>query len=451
MILTPNSTAELRVSPNLVTGNPFVTYVYSYPHKTAHRPIRPAIPLTDVWAAESQSALFLYFHIPFCQSRCGFCNLFSLARPDSDLPGLYLEQVRRQAERVRRAIGDPVFSRLAIGGGTPTFLAPDQLERLFTIAKDVLGVRPREIPISVEASPGSLRRDKLEVLREHSVDRLSLGIQIFDEQDAYSLGRPQNKADVYRALELVRRAAIPVLNVDLIYGVPGQSVGRWLATVTDALRYRPEEFYLYPLYVRPLTGLGRRDGRWEDTRLVCYREARALLLEAGYRQLSLRMFRAESAPAEEGPVYRCQEDGMVGLGCGARSYTRKLHYSTPYAVPRRAVREVLESFLRRSPDDFAAASHGIPMDCEDQRRRYVILSLLQTEGMSRADYERRFETEALADLPQLRELQKLGLMTVSEDHLRLTAAGVERSDAIGPWLFSEKVRRLMESYQWRVT
>jgi oxygen-independent coproporphyrinogen-3 oxidase len=428
----------------------FVTYVYSYPHKTAHRPLQPPITLRDAWAEERRDALFLYFHVPFCEWRCGFCNLFSLARPDPELPDQYLEQVQRQADRVRRALGEAHFARLALGGGTPTFLRTDQLERLFAIVTDTLGARPHEIPVSVEASPSTVTAETLAALRAWGVDRLSLGIQSFDPQAAAALGRPQRQEDVEEALTLIRRTGFPIVNFDLIYGGEGQTVDQWLTSVREALRFSPAELYLYPLYVRPLTGLGKRSRAWTDVRRACYREARDLLLERGYRQVSFRMFRSPSAPGDEGPVYCCQEDGMIGLGCGARSYTRRLHYSTPYAVPRSAVRSVLEEFLGRPAGAFDYADHGILLDIEDQQRRYVILSLLQAEGLPREAFRVRFATDVLEALPELRELESRGYLEITGERLRLTASGLERSDTIGPWLFSERVRGLMESYTWRM-
>ncbi|NUQ64876.1 MAG: STM4012 family radical SAM protein [Pirellulales bacterium] len=434
---------------DLVQGSPFVTYVYSYPHKTAHRPLPAPIPLDEVWAEERREALFLYFHVPFCRSRCGFCNLFSLAGPDGELIDGYIRQVRRQAERTIRVLKGARFARLAIGGGTPTLLSVDQLRWLLEIATNVLGARPHEIPVSVEASPVTVSGEKLALLREFGCDRLSLGVQSFDPRDSLALGRPQQEDEIRGAIELARRAGFPILNIDLIYGACGQNIARWRKTVEETLQYQPEEIYLYPLYVRPLTGLGGRGQSWDDLRLECYREARALLLDRGYRQVSFRMFLAPAATGEEGPVYCCQEDGMVGMGCGARSYTRRLHYSTPYAVPRSAVRGVLEEFVGRPAESFNQADHGIVMDAEDQRRRYTILSLLQVEGLSRVAYRQRFSTDVLDDLPALGELERIGLLEITGARLRLTAAGLERSDAIGPWLFSERVRRLMESYTWR--
>jgi oxygen-independent coproporphyrinogen-3 oxidase len=207
--------------------------------------------------------------------------------------------------------------------------------------------------------------------------------------------------------------------------------------------------YLYPLYVRPLTGLGRsrRDG--EDIRPACYREARALLLDAGYVQVSMRLFRARHAPAEDGPVYCCQEDGMVGVGCGARSYTRALHYATEYAVRAPGIREILADYVARPDEAFDRADYGFRLGPEEQRRRYTIQSLFSGEGLWFAAYRNRFGTDACDDLPQLGELEPLGLARRDAEGLRLTAAGIERSDALGPWLYSEAVRALMGEYAWR--
>src|SRR5262249_5744093 len=152
---------------------------------------------------------------------------------------------------------------------------------------------------------------------------------------------------------------------------------------------RPEELYLYPLYVRPLTGLGRSDREWDDVRRSCYREARPLLTGEGYTQVSMRMFRAAHAPAETGPVYCCQEDGMVGLGSGARSYTRALHYSGEYAVGARGVRQIIADYVTRPEESFACADYGFRLDGAEQRRRYVIQSLLAQEGLARSAYARR--------------------------------------------------------------
>jgi len=438
----------MTVSNDLsTTESPFVGYTYSYPHKSAYRRLTPSVPLSDAWVQECHDSLFLYLHVPFCEHRCGFCNLFTLANAKTDWTVAYLQRLRAEAASIRDVLTDARFARVAIGGGTPTFLEEDELAELLDIAGILLGGRPGGVPASCEASPATLTRHKARLLKDWGVDRISLGVQTFDDVESRSLGRPQRADDVERAIDAVRQQSFPVLNLDLIYGVAGQSLPSWMKTVEAAVEHRPEEIYLYPLYVRELTGLGRISATASDDRVKHYREARDTLLGAGYEQTSLRMFRLPASEACDAPVYCCQTDGMVGLGCGARSYTRTLHYSTEFAVGRSGVRSILMAYLRRERKEFLHARHGYVLDIEDQRRRYVIQSLLQVQGLSQAGYRQRFGSDVVADLPQLRELQKLDLATIGQDRLRLTASGLERSDSIGPWLYSKRVRRLMEDFE----
>ncbi|WP_435018284.1 STM4012 family radical SAM protein [Tundrisphaera sp. TA3] len=434
---------------SLLAGSPYLSYAYSYPHKTAYRPLDPPVPLAPLWEAERRDALFLYIHVPFCGMRCGFCNLFTRARPPADLVAGYLAALGRQADRVRADLGDAAFARAAIGGGTPTYLDLRDLETVLDIAGRTMGADLGRIPGSVEVSPGTVDAAKLGLLRERGLDRVSIGVESFDEAEAKAVLRPQEAAGVERALGMIREAGFPTLNIDLIYGLPGQTVSSWLTSLRRALRFAPEELYLYPLYVRPLTGLDRRGGEWDDLRLACYREARALLRDEGYVQESMRMFRAPHAPAGTGPAYRCQEDGMVGLGCGARSYTATLHYSDEYAVGTRELSGIISAYAQRPEFSFGFAQYGFRLDAEDRRRRHVIQSILSPEGLDLADYAGRFGTEATDDLPGLAELGPLGLAERSGGAIRLTDAGLERSDAIGPWLDSAKVRALREDFTWR--
>jgi oxygen-independent coproporphyrinogen-3 oxidase len=427
--------------------SPYVSYAYSYPHKTAYRTLDAPVPLKEVWAAERKDALFLYLHVPFCEMRCGFCNLFTTANPRSDLVDDYLKALLRQAQEVRSSLGASRFARMAIGGGTPTFLEATQLDQLFAIAEKVFGCRAADVPASCETSPLTADEARLNVLRERGVDRISIGVQSFVAAEVGAIGRSQKTQRVERALELIRKTGFPVLNLDLMYGLPGQTVDSWLASVRCALRFAPEELYLYPLYVRPLTGMGRNPTLFDDIRLACYREGRALLVAAGYEQMSMRMFRLAKTVRGEGPVYCCQDDGMVGLGCGARSYARELHYSSEYAVGASGIHEIVGRFVESPRSAFNQADYGFRLSHEEQRRRFVIKSLLRTEGLDFDSYHSRFLREPQDDLPHLPELLSAGLAVLAGRTMNLTEAGIELSDAIGPWLYSTNVQSLMGSYE----
>ncbi|WP_067714669.1 STM4012 family radical SAM protein [Nocardia yamanashiensis] len=437
----------------LTRPRPYRNYVYGYPHKTAYRPLAPQRPpLRELWAAEPKDALSLYAHIPFCEYRCGFCNLFTRVGAPGELTTRYLDALERQARAVREALGDgPVrFAAAAFGGGTPTYLTAAELARLCDIAELRMGADLRGIPLSVETSPTTATADRLTVLAERGATRVSIGVQSFVDAEARSAVRPQRRAEVEAALERIRAADIPILNIDLIYGIDGQTERTWRTSLDAALAWRPEELYLYPLYVRPLTGLGKHgadaDAEWDEQRLRLYAAGRDHLLANGYEQRSMRMFRRADAPAEGPEDYACQIDGMIGLGCGARSYTAGLHYSFDYAVETREVRGIIDTYTGTT--DFTRAEVGFRMDADETRRRHLLQSLLQADGMDLASYRDRFGAHPDAHFPtELREFADLGWLEYGPDRLRLTPEGLAYSDALGPRLFSPAVHAAMTAYE----
>jgi oxygen-independent coproporphyrinogen-3 oxidase len=159
------------------------------------------------------------------------------------------------------------------------------------------------------------------------------------------------------------------------------------------------------------------------------------------------MFRKTDFNSNSGPVYCCQSDGMIGLGCGARSYTENYHYSGEYAVSDAEIRQILTAFIQSPDSDFNFIHYGLKLDAEDRRRRYVLLSLLSEAGVNLKDYTQRFNTDIFEDLSELSELLDLNLAIVDNQRLCLTEAGIERSDTIGYWLFSDRVRALIKEYQ----
>lgn len=179
MTLSSFSLEELHKWKNSITAHPYRSYLYSYPHKTAYRDLQPPMPLETLWRDEPAESFFLYMHIPFCGARCGFCNLFTLPDKRANVHATYVDALERQAKQWAEFTRHKPYARFAIGGGTPTLLAADQLRRLFHIAVDTMGLDTNTASISVETSPETITEEKLNILKEYTVDRVSMGIQSF--------------------------------------------------------------------------------------------------------------------------------------------------------------------------------------------------------------------------------------------------------------------------------
>lgn len=421
-------------------------YAYAYPHKTSYRNFDAPLELDNLWNQENKKELFLYVHLPFCEFRCGFCNLLTTANPDESLVDNYLSALKKQSAAVARCVQPEKILQVAVGGGTPSYLSANELDTFFSFIDDDWKLNRSSAPIAFEVSPGTVDEDRLQVLSERGVQRISMGVQTFVEGELKLLGRPQKKSEVDQACDLIRTSSIPVFNLDLIYGASGQTAESWKKSLVEAVRWSPEEIYLYPLYIRDLTGLGRRGDTPSMRRHKLYSIGRDYLLANGYVQESMRYFRQADAPSADSE-WSCQEDGMIGLGAGARSYTRATHYSSEYAVGMSSVRNIINSYCEQADSQFSRAHYGVHLDDHEQRRRYVIKSLLRTTGLDLIRYQHRFSESALTDFSQLHELESLQLATIGSKTMRLTPLGLSHSDTIGPWLYSENVKSRMEEYE----
>ncbi|MFF5637161.1 STM4012 family radical SAM protein [Streptomyces sp. NPDC012825] len=443
--------------------SPYQQYVYAYPHQKAYRLLDDGPLLSDLWAGERLDALSFYTHIPFCEMRCGFCNLFTRTGAPEEVTSAFLDTLERQARVTREALdaqGKPLnFTLAAFGGGTPTYLTADELVRLCDISERVMGVDLRAVSWSVETSPATATADRLAVLAERGATRLSIGVQSFIDEEARAAVRPQKREEAETALARLRDARFPVLNIDLIYGIDGQTERTFKVSLDAALAWEPEEIYLYPLYVRPLTGLSTRHAatpaEWDDQRLRLYRFGRDHLLSAGYEQTSMRVFRRIGTAAVEDTdgssisEYN-QQAGMVGLGVGARSFTTDLHYTTDYAVAVPEVRRIIDDYIATPSDRFRRAQWAFRMDEDERRRMYVLQHLLESSGLDTAHYERRFGSRFEDDFaPQLDTLLGHNWLRDGGGVLLLTPEGMARADGIGPKFFSATVRENMSAYRDR--
>ncbi|MFK2188311.1 STM4012 family radical SAM protein [Bacteroides fragilis] len=414
----------------------YVSYMYSYPHKTAYRTLTPQVSLSPYLERLEGREASLYFHIPFCAHKCGYCNLFSQQCCDAERISLYLHTMRRQAEQLSVAAQGLKFTSFAVGGGTPLILDEGQLEELFCLA-ELFGVHPSRVFTSVETSPEYTQKSVLRQLRARGVERLSMGVQSFNETELKKLKRRPGLGTVVGALENIVEAGFPQFNLDLIYGIEGQTVESFMRSLNTALTYRPNELFIYPLYVRPGTRIDVRST--DDIGYAIYKSARELLVGQGFVQTSMRRFvRRETTETE----FSCGDEVMLSCGAGGRSYLGNLHYATPYAVRQQAIADEIDHYIRTT--DFMTAANGFLLSTEEMQIRFIIKNLMYYRGVDLVEYEKRFDEKPDRNL--FREFTDRGWIEETGRIVRLTEEGMAYSDYIGQAFISPVVRKLMSEY-----
>ncbi len=419
--------------------NPYVQYMYSYPHKTAYGPLSE-ICLEDYIQRLAGGENSLYFHIPFCQSKCGYCNLFSVTGQPEDFMSAYVDAMEGQAEQLRSILPEGAdFSDLTLGGGTPLLLSEKQLERVFSIAREWMGFKGKTV--IVETSPAQTTEEKVALLKENGVIRVSMGVQSFHDEELRALNRRHKVEQVHRAAHILKKSNFPCMNLDLIYGIPGQTVKSLLDSADQAAAYEPEEMFVYPLYIKKGTFLAQKVTIHPENIYEMYQELRDFLKERGYKQLSMRRFVKDPDSLDQ---RSCGFENTISIGCGGRSYIENLHFSTPFAVGQRGCMDILQQYIKKK--DFLEVTHGYLLSEEEMRRRYVIKNILFCCGIDREEYRSRFDSEPEGDYPLLTEWIQSGMAVEDSTKICLTERGISLSDLLGPKLISEEVRERMKKW-----
>ena len=427
-------------------------YVYSYPSKRAYRPFDPPLPLADAWRGAA-GPLNLYVHIPFCAYRCSFCTLFLTTSHGPDMVQAYVDALCRQMAMHAPLVGHMDILSLYVGGGTPTTLSAAQFTQIFGAVRRHF---PRWMPgaeISVEGSPDSMTRERLECLKRMGVTRVSMGLQTLDAEEQKRVGRPYAAEAVERAVASINDLAFDNVNYDLIYGLEGQRPATWFRSLDTAVGFAPKTITLYPVVFRPLTAIQKRFERnaggflEDESKYAIYDESVRFLARRGFRQDSFVRFttlprgglRQETADFAGVP--------LLGLGAGARSYSDVAHYGTDFAVRKAATLDIIGGFIRHDHRPDRPLDRGFLLGDDERRRRFCVLNLSLGE-LDPGDYARRFGIDSLADFaPELGALAAEGCVDVTSGGVyRLTSRGFKYSNVMGELFKSPRVDALERSY-----
>lgn len=354
--------------------------------------------------SEPISSAGLYIHIPFCKQKCGYCDFASFAGQEEKID-TYLAALSKEAAAYR---GQP-FSTLYIGGGTPSLLSLKQLENLYQIVGDTFGEVADFSESTIEANPESFTLEKAKLLRACGFNRVSLGLQSFDDKVLKRIGRIHTADMFLQAYEAARAAGFENINVDLIAALPDQTETQFLAGLQRVLALAPEHLSVYALQVEEGTPFYRQ-GVQADEDIVRreWEQTHFLLTEAGYTHYEISNFARPGRESKHNLNY-WQSGEYVGLGSAAASYQN--------GVRRSNVTSIAE-YLRRvqsgqSPVDFSEQLTG-----KARLGEQIMLGLRMLGGV-RLTVEQQ---ELFSD--EIRDICTRGLVEQNGDLLKLTFEGM---------------------------
>ena len=370
--------------------------------------------------------LAIYVHVPFCASKCAYCDFASFPKRESDWDRFFTElgaeiDAWRGETDFGRLDGRYRVRSLFIGGGTPT-LVPDRY--ICGIVDRCRSLAPfdADAEITVEGNPGTLTPEKLAAYRTHGVNRLSLGAQSFDPALLRRLGRIHTVDEIGEAVRMARAAGFDNINLDLMYALPGQTMGQWLDTLDRAVELGVEHLSAYSLIVEPGTPMAGWVGRGEvalpdeDAVIDMQRAAIERLAKAGYARYEISNYARPGRESRHNMAYWLRGD-YLGLGCAAHSMLDDCRFSNP---------ETLDGYLS------GARRIGFErLDESGIAEETLMLATRTVRGLDLSQWRSRFSADFAAGREgTLDRLARGGLVEIDGGFLRLTRAGMEVQDAV---------------------
>lgn len=368
---------------------------------------------------QGKPALGLYIHIPFCKAKCAYCDFYSLAHSEEKMDAYMAALLRHLEEVAPRAAGMQVDT-VYFGGGTPSYLGAARLCRILQTVLRRYDVA-RDAEITLEANPDSAGDWKeLRKLRRAGFNRLSLGVQSTDDALLRRIGRVHTYEQVQQAVMAARKAKFTNLSLDLIYGLPGQTMEDWQRTLADAVALGPEHLSCYGLKLEEGTPLWQQRQTLtlpdDDAQADMYLYTVAALGEMGYEQYEISNFAKSGKESRHNLKYWRMEE-YAGFGPGAHSDFGGVRYGY--------VRDIDSYIAGRLVLSESETDSTLARDYE-----YVMLSLRTAAGIDRQTFEKRYRQRFQPMEALFEQYEKAGLASRTEGGWRLTPKGFLVSNSI---------------------
>lgn len=361
----------------------------------------------------------VYIHIPFCANKCHYCDFNSYAVKGQPV-NAYLDALEREMQKTVDVLPPGTIETVYVGGGTPTVLTTEQMERFLRTVNAYFPNRSADFEFTMEANPGTADPDKLHAIREGGVNRISFGVQSFDQALLKRIGRIHNAEDVYRSLDTAQQAGFRNISIDLMFGLPDQTEDMLRATLDEALALKLQHYSIYGLKVEENTlfhTLYMKDRLplpEEETEARMFQTIMDRLEAGGYRQYEISNFALPGYESRHNTMY-WRNRAYYGIGAGAHGYASGVRHANIEPV-QQYIDAAWESLPR---------SEETPVSREEAMEDFMMVGLRLLEGVLDADFQAQFGVSLTGVFGSvLDEMLSRKLMVRTENGYRLIREAV---------------------------
>lgn len=371
-------------------------------------------------------------HIPFCIQKCNYCDFHSIPHETDGFVGCYLSALEKEIQSYARVVKDTVFDSVYIGGGTPTILPVHGLKTLLSAITSSFHIRP-DAEITMEGNPRTLTDEKANTIMESGVNRVSLGAQAFQDRLLSRLGRAHDVEDIFESVSILRRAGLKNLNLDLIYGLPGQTVTDWQHSLDQALSLSPEHLSCYTLIIEPGTpfahkyAAGDLEMPGEDEEEGMYLALEERLSMAGFHRYEISNYALPGWQSRHNLLYWLNQP-YLGLGSGAHGNWEGVRYANFSDIAQ---------YMKCVNGDILPIDEQALVTKEQAMDETMMLGMRLLRGVPEKAFVDRYAIsyfEVYGD--EIAKLLEKGLVEFAGGALKLTARGL----LLGNLVFAEFVR-----------
>ena len=376
-----------------------------------------------IFGRKEKTPLGIYIHVPFCRSKCQYCDFYSLTEKDDRLMEDYMDAVCDHIKEAGQRSPGYLVDTIYFGGGTPSFFGADGMAAILTAIRRSFEVSG-SAEITFEANPDSVSFRLLRRLRSEGFNRVSLGIQCDDDRILKQIGRPHNYEQAVQAVKNIRSAGFKNLSVDLIYGLPGQTLEDWQKTLKNVMELRPEHISCYGLKVEEGTPLYEcreySNLPDDDTQADMYLSTVEILRSKGFRQYEISNFARRGYESKHNMKYWT---GGEYLGFGPDA-------SSDFAGKRFKIVRDLRGYIDGIQNKGAVLDEVEEISDRERAGEYLMMRLRTVQGIDREEYEKRFLLPFKPLETYLEQCRQQGHALGAEGRWRLTAEGFLLSNSI---------------------